>query len=97
MFNRQSKFNYDDVQIIGGKPIDFHIIQDYLLNVSPYDINSLLRYDNIATLEEIKMLAKTGDKFKMNWKLIIIAVILMVIGIIAIMFLPKIIGMFGGK
>ena len=88
--------------IIGGRPVDLHILEDYLLKTSPYALKTVMRYHNARTIEELRRYGNrkgTGINMK-TVMLILVAVGMAVLGIIAIFFLPQIMnsmkGMFGG-
>ena len=40
---------------IGGRPIDLHMLEDYMVwKISPYQLRTVLRYRNARVMEEIK-------------------------------------------
>jgi len=85
--------------IIQGVPVDLHILEDYIISISPYNIKTLMRYNNARILEEIKGYSKFGIGMKVNSKaiiLILLAVGMAVLGIIFIMFMPQIMQMLQG-
>jgi len=86
--------------IIGGRPVDLHSMEDYLLKISPYGLKTILRYHNARTIEEIKNYAKLGGGGKLNtkfWLLIMLFIGLAVIGVIILIFLPQIMDFFQGS
>jgi len=86
--------------IIGGRPVDLHSMEDYLLKISPYGLKTILRYHNARTIEEIKNYAKLGGGGKLNtkfWLLIMLFIGLAVIGVIILLFLPQIMEFFQGS
>lgn len=98
----QKKTKQDDRVCLGGKPVDVHILEDYLLQVSPYTIKTVLRYQNIRDIEEIKryaMPAKNSINSKL-WIIIIIAAVALLFGVIMLMYGPQLLdgikGMVGG-
>ena len=85
--------------MIGGRPIDLHTFEDYMVwKVSPYQLRTLLRYHNARTIEEIKNYSlRPSLKVKSGTFVIIIIFILMIIGAIAVfMFSPQLTEMFKG-
>jgi len=86
--------------VIGGRPVDLHAMEDYLLKISPYGLKTILRYHNARTIEEIKNYAKLGGGGKLNskfWILIIFFIGLAVLGVIILLFLPDIMNMLSGS
>jgi len=82
--------------IIGGVPVDLHVLEDYLVRTSPYGLKTVMRYHNARNMEEIKNYSR-GPNLKMNSKtmiLIILAILMLVLGLFVIFFLPKIMGTF---
>jgi len=86
-----------DSIIIGGRPVDLHMFEDYLVwKTSPYQLKTLLRYHNARTIEEIKNYGR-GPTFKMKSGLFIILIFIIfmaIIGIALIFYLPDIMNMF---
>jgi len=85
--------------IIGGRPIDLHMFEDYLVwKVSPYQLRTLLRYHNARTIEEIKNYSlRPTLKLKSGTLMLVIVAILMLVGGLAIfMFMPEITAMLQG-
>lgn len=85
--------------MIGGRPIDLHAFEDYLVwKVSPYQLRTLLRYHNARTIEEIKNYSlRPALKLKSGTLVLIVAAILMLIGGLAIfIFMPELTAMFKG-
>jgi len=79
--------------LIGGRPVDLHAIEDYVVRISPYNIKTILRYHNARTIEEIKGYGRFGGAMKMNGKtilIILLAIGMAIGGIFFIMFLPQI-------
>ena len=84
--------------IIGGVPVDLHILEDYLVRTSPFALKTVMRYHNARNMEEIKNYSR-GPNLKVNnkfWILIIMAVAIMMLGIFVIMFMPQIMQTFQG-
>lgn len=85
--------------LIGGRPIDLHDLEDYLLKISPYALKTILRYHNARTIEEIKGYAKGLGGSKFNFRfilLILLAVGMAVIGILVLLYMPQIMAFFKG-
>jgi len=84
---------------IGGRPIDLHILEDYVVKISPYSLKTILRYHNARTIEEMKGYSK-GVGLKMKGGtiiLIMLALGLAVIGIMMLTMFPEIMqGLAGG-
>ena len=84
--------------VIGGVPVDLHILEEYLVKVSPYALKTIIRYHNARTIEEIKNYGKSSG-FKINSKTIILIVLcigMAILGILMITVLPDIMNMFAG-
>ena len=85
--------------MIGGRPIDLHMFEDYLVwKVSPYQLRTLLRYHNARTIEEIKNYSlRPTLKMKSGTLMLVVVAILMLIGGLAIfIFMPEITAMLQG-
>ena len=85
--------------MIGGRPIDLHEFEDYLVwKVSPYQIRTLLRYHNARTIEELKnySLRPTLKMKSGTLVLIILAIVFLIGGLAVFMFMPEITAMFKG-
>jgi len=84
--------------VIGGVPVDLHILEDYLVRTSPFALKTVMRYHNARNMEEIKNYSR-GPNLKMNSKVIIwiiLAVGMAMLGIFMMMFMPQIMQMFQG-
>jgi len=84
--------------IIGGIPVDLHILEDYLVKTSPYAIKTIMRYHSARTIEEMRGTAGSS-RVKMNSKsliLIILCIGMAVLGILMLTVLPNILSMFSG-
>lgn len=84
--------------IIGGVPVDLHILEDYLVKTSPFALKTVMRYHNARNMEEIKNYS-SGGKVKFNSKMLIgilLAVGVAVLGIVMIFFMPQIMATFQG-
>lgn len=84
--------------IIGGVPVDLHILEDYLVKTSPFALKTVMRYHNARNMEEIKNYS-SGSKIKFNSKMLIgvlLAVGVAVLGIVMIFFMPQIMATFQG-
>ena len=88
--------------IIGGRPVDLHELEDYLLKISPHNIKTVMRYHNARVIEEMRRYAGTkGKKFDMKTlMLIMLAAGMGILGIILLLYWPQILagmkGLFGG-
>ena len=100
--DKQKPVKEQPIVLLGGKPIDFFLLKEYMLNVSPYQIKTAMRNDMNIGIEEMRRYTPQAT-LKFNWKTIII--ILAIVGIlifalIMIFYGPAIIekmqGMFGG-
>lgn len=80
--------------IIGGRPVDLHDLEDYLLKISPYSLKTIMRYHQARTIEELRRYSKgKGSTFNMKIIWIILMIIGMIgLGIFVILFLPQIMG-----
>ena len=83
--------------LIGGRPIDLHILEDYIVKISPHALKTILRYHNARTIEEIKNYS-TGPQFKKGnwgfWLLVIGLIGICVVGLVVLMFAPQLTAMF---
>jgi len=85
--------------MIGGRPIDLHALEDYVVRVSPYHLRTILRYHNARTIEEIKNYSQRFGTTKIKGSMIILillAVGMGVLGIIMMLYMPDIMAMFQG-
>jgi len=84
--------------ILNGVPVDLHVLEDYIIRISPYNIRTVNRYHSARTVEEIKGYGRFGTvkMKKMNVILLILLVGMAVLGIILIMFMPQITEMLQG-
>ena len=88
--------------MIGGRPIDLHQLENYLVwQTSPYVMKTLMRYHNAKTMEEIKSYAsrKIGRGAGVNAKTIILIILFIgmaLVGIIMLLFMPQIMSFFKG-
>lgn len=83
--------------MIGGRPLDLHALEDYVVKISPFSLKTVLRYHNARTIEEIKGYSK-GTNIKLNAGMIIFiifAIGLAIVGIIIVFYLPELMAMFG--
>lgn len=71
----------DNVVLLGGKPVDFSVLNDYILNVSPFYVKTALRYSLTDAIEEMRRYSVKKEGMKFNWKFILI--ILLVVGALA--------------
>ena len=84
--------------VVQGIPVDLHSLESYIVKISPYVMKTVLRYRSARLLEEVKNYGKY-DRIKMNSKtiiLIILAIGMAVLGVMMIIFMPKIMEMFKG-
>lgn len=83
-------------QRIGGRPVDLHVLEDYITKISPFALKTLLRYHNAKTMEEIKSYSQ-GTKLNINGGTIILilaAVGMAILGLVMVFFMPDIMNMF---
>ena len=86
---------------IGGRPIDLHALEDYMVwKINPYNMKTLMRYHNAKTMEEIKSYSRRGSGGGgMPFRTIMLIMLLIgmsVVGIIMVMFMPQIMQFFRG-
>jgi hypothetical protein len=83
-------------QRIGGRPVDLHVLEDYITKISPFALKTLLRYHNAKTMEEIKSYSqgKTIGISGGTIILILAAVGMAILGIAMIFFMPDIMNSF---
>jgi len=84
--------------IIGGRPIDLHDLEEYVIKISPYSLKTILRYHNARTIEELKSYSRMPS-VKMNSKtliLIMVAVGMAILGFVFVFYMPEIMAMFQG-
>ena len=84
--------------MIGGVPVDLHVLEDYIVRTSPFALKTVMRYHNARNMEEIKNYSR-GPNLKMNSKTIIwiiLAIGMAMLGIFMMMFMPQIMEMFQG-
>ena len=77
--------------LIGGRPIDLHILEDYIIKISPHALKTILRYHNARTIEEIKNYSR-GPQLKVKsgfWILIIALIGILILGLFVLMFAPQ--------
>ena len=84
--------------LIGGRPVDLHGLEEFLLKISPYTLKTILRYHQARTIEELRRYGK-GQGFKFNSTFLIIIIVaigllILVIGII--FFMPNVGQALGG-
>ena len=83
---------------IGGRPVDLHVLEDYITKISPFALRTILRYHNAKTIEEMKGYSR-GRPMKMNMgtiMLIMLAIGMGVLGLIVMFYMPEIMNMFQG-
>ena len=84
--------------LIGGIPVDLHILEDYLVRTSPFALKTVMRYHNARNMEEIKNYSR-GPNLKVNskmWVMVILLIGVVCLGVFMIMFMPQIMAMFQG-
>ncbi len=84
---------------IGGRPIDLHELEDYLVwKTSPFVMKTLMRYHNAKTMEDIKNYSRGGGTVISSRFVImlILCIGMAVIGIVMLLFMPQILGFFKG-
>lgn len=84
--------------LIGGRPVDLHVLEDYITKISPFALKTILRYHNARTIEELKGYSGRGSlKLKGGTIiLILVAIGLAVGGIIMLLYMPDIMSYFKG-
>jgi len=83
---------------VGGRPIDWHDLEDFVLAVSPYKFVNILKLKEDATRADV-MRWRRDKEPKVNTRIliwIIVAIGVMILGVILLMFMPQIIAMFSG-
>jgi len=82
--------------LVGGRPVDLHVLEDYIVKISPHALKTILRYHNARTIEEIKNYSR-GPVVKSKgmgfWILIIALIGIVVVGIMILMFAPELTSM----
>lgn len=85
---------------IGGRPIDLHALEDYMVwKINPYNMKTLMRYHNAKTMEEIKSYSRRRSGGGMPFRTIMLIMLLIgmsVVGLIMVMFMPQIMQFFRG-
>ena len=85
---------------IGGRPIDLHQMEDYMVwKINPYNMKTLMRYHNAKTMEEIKSYSRRRSGGGMPLRTIMLIMLLIgmsVVGLIMVMFMPQIMQFFRG-
>ena len=91
-----------EFELLGGKPVDVHVLQDYLPEIDSYQIKTVIRSRIFRKMEELNRFTEVGHH-KFNWGLIILILFIigiLALGIIIVMYYPQISawfkGMFGG-
>jgi len=85
--------------MIGGRPLDLHALENYVVKVSPYHLRTILRYHNARTIEEVKNYSQRFGVAKLKGStllVILLAVGMGILGIVMMFFLPDIIATFSG-
>lgn len=84
---------------IGGRPIDLHELEDYLVwKTSPFVMKTLMRYHNAKTMEDIKNYSR-GRTSNINSRFFIMLLLcigIAMLGIVMIFFMPQIMEFFKG-
>lgn len=86
--------------VIGGVPVDLHILEDYLVKTSPFALKTIIRYHNARTVEEIKGYGKAGVGVKLNSKTIILVLLcvgMAVLGLLMLTIMPELLETFSGS
>ena len=82
---------------IGGRPIDLHELEDYLVwKTSPFVMKTLMRYHNAKTMEDIKNYSR-GRGTTVNARffvMLLLCIGIAILGIVMIFFMPQILGFF---
>ena len=90
--SKDSIVKQQPLEILGGKPIDFHVLDDLMFNISPAKIKTALRYSNVDLIEEMRRYAVKKEGLKFNWTIvlwIILIAIILIGGILALMYGPQ--------
>ena len=85
--------------VIGGRSVDLHVLEDYIVKISPYSLKTILRYNNARMIEEIKNYSRLGGAGKISsrfWILLLLGLGLAAVGVMIIFFMPQIVSMFSG-
>ena len=84
--------------LIGGRPLDLHVLEDYITKISPFALKTILRYHNARTIEELKGYSGRGSlKLKGGTILLImLALGLAAAGIFVMMYMPELMATFQG-
>jgi hypothetical protein len=83
--------------VIGGVPVDLHSLEEYIVSVSPFSIQTIMKYNEAEMIEDIKNYSKgTGRKpFDMKTIFLILLVVGMgILGVIVMLYMPNIMAMF---
>lgn len=84
---------------IGGRPIDLHELEDYLVwKTSPFVMKTLMRYHNAKTMEDIKNYSR-GRTSGINSRFFIMLLLCIgvaLLGLVMIFFMPQIMEFFKG-
>jgi len=84
---------------IGGRPIDLHELEDYLVwKTSPFVMKTLMRYHNAKTMEDIKNYSRgrTSNVNSRFFIMLLLCIGIAVLGIVMIFFMPQIMEFFKG-
>jgi len=85
---------------IGGRPIDLHSLEDYMVwKINPYNMKTLMRYHNAKTMEEVKSYSRRRSGGGMPLRTIMLVILLAgmaAVGLIMVMFMPQIMQFFRG-
>ena len=85
--------------VIGGVPIDLHSLEEYIVSVSPFSIQTIMKYNEAEMIEDIKNYSKGTGRKPMDFKIIffiILAVGMGLLGLFVMMFMPDIMASFQG-
>jgi len=84
---------------IGGRPIDLHELEDYLVwKTSPFVMKTLMRYHNAKTMEDIKNYSRgrTSNVNSRFFIMLLLCIGIAVLGFVMIFFMPQIMEFFKG-
>jgi len=83
--------------VIGGVPVDLHSLEEYIVSVSPFSIQTIMKYNEAEMIEDIKNYSKGTGRKPFDMKiifLILLAVGMGILGVIVMLYMPNIMAMF---
>ena len=84
--------------IMFGVPFDVFDLEDILIRVSPTDLRTMLRLENVRVAEQMRNSPRLSQEKKsdFNWSILLWILIIAAIGIAAVFLLPRILNALGG-